>query len=89
MKVKSNFALKKIAGTWVVLPLKEQTLDFTGMLTLNESGCMLWQLLMSGCTRAELAQALVNEYEVSYDEALADVNEYVEKLTLAGCIDEE
>ena len=88
MKIKSNFALKKIAGTWVVLPLKEQTVDFTGMLTLNESGCMLWQLLEGGCTREELAQALVNEYEVSYENALSDVNEYLEKLTQAGCIDE-
>ena len=89
MKVKDDFALKKIAGTWVVLPLTDKTLDFTGMLTLNESGRMLWQLLTVGCSRTELAAALEAEYEVSHEEALADVDEYLERLTLAGCIDAE
>ena len=89
MKIKSGFAIKQIAGSWVVLPLAEKTLDFTGILTLNDSGCMLWQLLCGGCTREGLAEALVNEYEVSFEEALADVDEYLQKLTLAGCIDQE
>ena len=89
MKIKSGFAIKQIAGSWVVLPLAEKTLDFTGILTLNDSGCMLWQLLEGGCTREGLAEALVNEYEVSFEEALADVDEYLQKLTLAGCIDQE
>ena len=88
MKIKQGFALKKIAGNWVVLPLAEKTLDFTGMLTLNDSGQMLWQLLSSGCTREELADALVNEFEVTYDEALADVDEYLQMLARAGCLDD-
>jgi hypothetical protein len=87
MKIKEGFALKKIAGNWVVLPLAEKTLDFTGMLTLNDSGQMLWQLLVNGCTRTELAESLVNEYEVTYDEALADVDEYLQMLSRAGCLD--
>ena len=89
MKIKQGFALKQIAGNWVVLPLGEKTIDFTGMLKLNESGRMLWQHLEKGCSRSDLANALVSEYEVSYDQALADTDEYLEKLTLAGCIDEE
>jgi len=87
IKTKENFALRQVAGTWVVLPLAESTLDFNGMLTLNESGLILWHLLESGCDREALANALLDEYDVTYDQALADVNEYIEKLDQAGCIE--
>ena len=87
MKTKTCFALRQVAGNWVVLPLAESTLDFSGMLTLNESGLMLWRLLEKGSTPEALAHALVEEYEVTFDQALVDVNEYIEKLNEAGCID--
>ena len=87
MKTKKNFVLRQIAGSWVVLSIAEATVDFDGMLTLNESGLMLWRLLEQGSTREALATALTEEYDVSYEMALADVDEYLEKLDRAGCID--
>jgi hypothetical protein len=87
MKTKENFTLRCIAGTTAVLPLGDATLDFTGLLTLNESGVLLWGLLEKGCTKEDLADALVQEYEVAYEAALADVQEFLEKLLAVGCID--
>lgn len=87
MKIKENFNLRKIAGTWAVLPTGTDSIDFTGILTLNESGYMLWNLLKEDCTRETLAKALTEEYEVSLDEALADVDTFIEKLVKAKCID--
>lgn len=89
MKVKSGFALKKIAGSWVVLALGERTLDFTGMLTLNETGRMLWDLLVEGSTRPALAEALVSEYDIPIELAQADVNEFLDSLISAGCLEAE
>ena len=87
MKIKENFALRQVAGTWVVLPLGAATLDFNGMITLNESGLMLWNLLEQGSTPEALAVALTEEYEVTYEQALTDAQEFVEKLNKAGCVD--
>ena len=87
MKVKENFALRQVAGTWVVLPLASATLNFNGMLTLNETGCMLWNLLKQGSTHEALATALTDEYDVTFEQALADVDEYLNKLDKAGCIE--
>lgn len=87
MKIKENFVLRKVAGTYAVLALAEATVDFNGLLTLNESGVMLWKLIENGSTKEELAKALTEEYEVSFDEALADVNEFLEKLNKAGCLE--
>lgn len=87
MKTKENFVLRQVAGSWVVLSIAEATVDFNGMLTLNESGLMLWKLLEQGSTREALATALTDEYDVTYEQALIDVDEYLEKLNRAGCID--
>ena len=87
MKIKENFVLRQVASSWVVLPLAEATLDFNGMLTLNESGLLLWNRLEKGCTKEELLAALTEEYDVSDDEALADIDEFLEKLKKVGCID--
>jgi hypothetical protein len=87
MKINDKFVLRQVAGTWVVLSVSDKTVDFNGMLTLNETGLMLWQLLEKGSTREALAQALTDEYDVTYAQALADVDEYLGKLERAGCLD--
>lgn len=87
MKIKENYALRQIAGTWAVLPLGAATLNFNGMLTLNESGVMLWKLLEQGSDRDTLVAALLAEYEVTGQRAAADVDEFLEKLSQAGCLD--
>ena len=48
MRIKDNFVLRQVADTWCVLPLGEATLNLNGMLTLNDSGAMLWQTLEKG-----------------------------------------
>ena len=87
MKIKENYALSAIAGSNVVFPIDMSDLDFTGMLTLNETGVFLWSLLRADTTREELAKALTEEYDVTYDEALADVDAFIEKLDKAGYLE--
>lgn len=88
MKIKENFALRQVADVWCVLPLGEATLNLNGMLTLNESGAMLWQALESGKNADELVEALLNEYEVTRTQAEADVKEFLDKLRQVECIEE-
>ncbi len=87
MKINNNFALRNIAGSWVAIPLGRAVVDFTGMLTLNESGILLWRKLEGGSTRDEMIEALLGEYEVSRDQAAADVDGFIAKLSEIGCIE--
>lgn len=87
MKTKENFVIRQVADTWVVLPLGAATLNFDGMLTLNQSGVLLWQALEKGCSKEELTQVLLAEYDVSREEASADVQEFLNTLVQAGCLD--
>ena len=85
MKLKENFVLRQVADTWVVLSLGAASLDFNGMLTLNETGAFLWEKLEQGADQAGLVAALTAEYNVTADEAEADVADFCRKLLDAGC----
>lgn len=87
MKLSKNFALRQVANTWVVFPLADSTVNFNGLLKLNDSGVILWRALESGADRDALADALTSEYDVSRETALADVDEFIETLIQAGCIE--
>lgn len=89
MKIKSDFVLRQVADTWVAVPVRQAMVDFGGMLTLNESGALLWKGLEQNTTREALANILTGEYDVSGEEALADVDEFIAKLEKAGCIQQE
>lgn len=87
MKIKSDFVLRQVANTWAVLPLQKDVLNFDGMLTLNESGAFLWKLLEQEADRETLADAMTGEYDVSRQQALEDIDEFIAKLHKAGCIE--
>lgn len=89
MRIKEDFVLRKVSENWIVLPLGEKTVDFSGMLNLNESGAMLWEVLTRGASLETLVQALTDEYEVSQERARQDVEKFLQKLDQAGCLDSE
>lgn len=88
MKLKENFLLRQVADTWVVMPVGQSTMDFNGMLTLNETGALLWRALGEGADLDGLVAALTAEYAVSPDEARADASAFCRKLIDAGCAEE-
>lgn len=81
MKLKEGFLLKEIAGSWVVVPVGEQVVDFQMMITLNETGAFLWEKLKSETTKDELLDALLSEYDVERTIAETDVDEFLKTLS--------
>lgn len=88
MKLKKDYVLRQAAGAWVVLPLGEAAVDFSGMLKLNDSGVMLWRILEQDGDKAALVEALTTEYDVSRPQAEADVDEFLAVLMQHGCMQE-
>ncbi len=88
MKIKTGFVLRKVADNWVVLPVGQASVNLNGMLSLNESGVLLWQQLEKGSDRTALIDLLISQYEVAHDEASADVDSFIAVLMKAGCIEQ-
>lgn len=84
MKIKDGFSLYEVAGSYVVVPAGDETLDFNGMVTLNETGAFLWKQLERECTRQQLVEALLEEYEVSREQAQQSVDRFVAEIEENG-----
>ena len=86
MKLKNGFILSDIAGKTVALPV-EGDIDLNTVITLNETGAFLWNILQNETSEDEMVAALLGEYDV--DEALArkSVQAFVGKLQKNGLID--
>ena len=65
MKIKEGYILRNVVGSYVVVPVGQATIDFNGMISLNETGAFLFQKLQQGIEREELVDALAAEYEIS------------------------
>ena len=81
MKIKEGFLLKNVADSFVIVPTGANIVDFSAMITLNETGAFLWENLKNDVTEEELVRALMAEYEVDEKTASEDVAEFVAALT--------
>ena len=64
MKIKGDYILREVAGSHLVVPIGMAVADFNGVITLNETGALLWKALESGADKQSLADAMMAEYEV-------------------------
>ena len=80
MKIKEGFILRNVAGSFVVVPIGQATLDFNGMMNLNETGAFLFEKMIEGITREDLIKALTDEYDVDEETATKDVDAFIEKV---------
>ncbi len=87
MKIKKDFILRKVADSYVVVPVGKMTLDFNGIINLNETGAFLFGLLQNGAEREELIEKMLEEYDVSADKAAADIDKFLEKVKEADVLE--
>lgn len=87
MKIKDDFIMRKVAGSFVVVPVNDMTLNFNGIVNLNETGAFLFSLLQHEISENELVLKLLDEYDVSEDLAKADVDMFISKLKGADMLE--
>ena len=87
MKIKKDFVLRKVADSYVVVPVNKLTLDFNGIITMNETGAFLFERMQKGTSREELIDALLAEYEVTPDKAAADIDIFIQKVKDADVLE--
>lgn len=83
MKLKDGFILRDVAGQTIVLPSGDD-MDLNMMITLNDTGKFLWQLLQNDTSEQALVSALLSEYDVNKETAQIAVSAFVAKLNENG-----
>ena len=86
MKTNPDFVARKVGTEFVLVPVVRQTADLEGVYTLNAVGSLVWSCLADGTEMDGIVDRVVEEYEVDRDTALADVQELVAQLRVAGAV---
>ena len=81
---KADIVARSVAGENVLIPVQGCT---SSVYTLNDTGCLLWDLLEQPRTADELADALVAHYRIAQDAAGQDVAVYLGDLMRMGLIE--
>lgn len=87
MKRNSDFLLREVADTLVIVPVGKAAAQFSGMITLNATSAFLWELLETEQTAQSLAEALTNRYAVEEETAQKDVEDFIKKLSAIGAVE--
>lgn len=87
MKIKKNFILREVAGTFVVVAVGEAVKDFNMVINLNKTGAFIWKQLEQGVTKEELVERLIGEYDVEEQVAKRDVEAFLLKIMEANLLD--
>ncbi|MBE6663118.1 MAG: PqqD family protein [Ruminococcaceae bacterium] len=81
MKIKEGFILRDVADKTFVVAVGELSKTFNGIITLNETGKFIWQLLTKDTTEEEIVEKLLIEFEdAQRDVVEKDVKSFIEKL---------
>lgn len=86
MKIEKSFVLREIAGEYIIVPTGNTALDFNGLITVNEVGMFLWNLLQDEVTEEDLIRKTMEEYEVDRETVKGDIEEFLEKLKANGIL---
>ena len=88
MNIKKGFKLRKVAREYFIVSEGIQNIDFSKLISLNESSAHIWQNMEGKeFTVDDMAKCLTDEYEVDYDTALADSKSLAEKWMEIGVIE--
>ncbi len=88
MKIKDGCLLREIGGSYVVVVSGVESVDFRGMISLqNETAVFMYKALSEEITMEELCGKLVEKYDVTEEHAMKTSQEFVEKLRGVGIIE--
>ena len=79
--------MREVAGKYIVVPVGAQTNDFKGMIQMNRTGAFLWKALEKDLTVDALVQAMLDKYEMTEEQAKADVHTFTRRLSEAGILE--
>ena len=88
MTIKPNYIVRQVMDYYIVMGVGDAAYTPYEIMSLNETGAFLWQILEKGAEKEALAAALVKEYEVDEPTAEKDVEIFLTKLRERELIDE-
>ncbi len=77
MRLKYTFETMKLDDQIVAIPVGEGATDYHGVIKLNETAAVIFELLKQENTEESIIEALEKKYDVSRDTVTRDVQHYI------------
>ncbi len=88
MKIKDGFILKDVAGSKIVIAIGEQRFNFNGVITFNEVGADVFNMLDGNNSVEDIVAKISEDYNAPYEVVKTDVENLIEKMRKHNLIDE-
>lgn len=89
MQLKKNLRLRKVGSKYMIVDTATEQVDMVDVYTMNETAAWLWQTFAErDFTTEEMAEALCQEYDVTPEQAKADVETLLREWTDFGLLTE-
>lgn len=76
-----------VGGETLIVPVRAKVGDLASIYSFNGTGTLIWKLLASPRSVAELAEAVAQEYEVDPAQAENDVTDFVNEMKAVGLVE--
>lgn len=81
-----EYIYRCVAGEHLLVPVGKAAEKLMGMASLNETGKFLWELLAQPQTVEALGSSLAAEYELTAEESLQDVSDFLAAALLRDAV---
>jgi len=79
-KKSDSIVSRKIADEFILVPIRQNVGDLESIYTLNESAARIWELIDGEISVREIREKIVDEFEVTPEEAEKDLMEHLQQL---------
>ena len=84
--IKGTYVLRQIAGEYLAVPISNEAGEDANIVILNPVSQIIWDKLENGATFDEILSVVTTEFDVSKEEATADIQEFLDGLEKANLL---
>jgi hypothetical protein len=81
-----QFAVRKIAGETLLVPIRGKLADMQQIFALNEVAELIWEKIDGKTALSEIRDSVVEAFDVLPSQADQDIEEFIDELTKTNLI---
>ena len=79
---------RKIADEVILVPISQKTSEVAHIYTMNQVAARIWELIDGENNLQDIQKVILTEFDISADQALSDLQEFLQQLQQAGAVKE-
>ena len=87
MKIKQTVIYRQVVGEHMLIPVGDVPGEQNGLFALTETEAFIWEQIDKGLNEAEILDAVLNEFDVDPQTAIADIDGFLNHLSSYGIIE--